>query len=104
MAGEQMPVQPAHAGVHLQTDKEHAGRAVLALVRSLAPPLLAAPTRRGAAMRLPLPLIACLLLVPARVAAGGAWWSRQPLAKPDLPAVPCAAWAKTPIDLFVLAK
>ncbi len=32
------------------------------------------------------------------------WWAFQPVAKPALPAVKNAAWAKTEIDRFVLAK
>ena len=31
-------------------------------------------------------------------------WAFQPITKPALPAVPDAAWVKTPIDAFILAK
>jgi Protein of unknown function (DUF1553)/Protein of unknown function (DUF1549) len=50
-------------------------------------------------------------IAPAEEPAGGApatkWWSLQPLRKPVPPAVELmddAAWARTPIDQFVLAK
>ncbi len=32
------------------------------------------------------------------------WWSLQPLKRPPLPKLDNAAWARTPIDYFVLAK
>src|SRR5713101_9918391 len=35
---------------------------------------------------------------------GGAFWSLQPIVKPSLPLVKDAAWAKTAIDRFILAK
>src|SRR5262249_57248643 len=35
--------------------------------------------------------------------AGGAWWSRGPLARPALPPVKNAAWVRTPLDAFLLA-
>ena len=41
---------------------------------------------------------------PAMTAAQRAWWSFQPLARPALPAVNNAEWAKTDIDRFVLAR
>jgi hypothetical protein len=43
--------------------------------------------------------------VPAQ-ARGGAWWSLRPLQKPAVPALDSesTAWARTPVDAFVLAK
>src|SRR5262249_3946912 len=32
------------------------------------------------------------------------WWSLRPLARPPVPAVKNAAWVRTPVDHFILAK
>jgi hypothetical protein len=42
---------------------------------------------------------------PADVARAGAdWWSLQPVRRPALPKVNTAAWVRSPIDVFILAR
>jgi hypothetical protein len=36
--------------------------------------------------------------------AGGDWWSLQPVARPEVPAVKKADWVRNPIDAFILSK
>jgi hypothetical protein len=36
--------------------------------------------------------------------AGKDWWSLQPIRRPAVPAVSSAAWVRTPIDAFILAR
>jgi hypothetical protein len=46
-------------------------------------------------------------LSPPRVEvqrAGHDWWSLQPIRRPALPAVTRAAWVRTPLDAFILAR
>jgi hypothetical protein len=38
------------------------------------------------------------------VASGKDWWAFKPLTQPGLPAVKNAAWPRTPVDAFILAK
>jgi hypothetical protein len=44
------------------------------------------------------------LLAAGEEDAAGTWWSLRPLNRPPLPAISNPAWARTPIDAFILAK
>ena len=56
----------------------------------------------------PDPRVAAAPVVKAKrtidVAAGKDWWAFKPLKQPELPAVKNAAWVRTPVDFFILAK
>jgi hypothetical protein len=43
------------------------------------------------------------LVLHDRQFRGQSWWAFQPLHRPNVPAVHTAGWARTPIDLFILA-
>src|SRR5262245_43906597 len=49
----------------------------------------------------------CLAVAPvarAQETAKADWWSLKPLARPLIPTVKQPAWARNPIDVFILAK
>ena len=44
------------------------------------------------------------LVLKDRKFDGETWWSLRPLRRPEVPATKAAGWARTPIDVFVLAS
>src|SRR4051794_8604483 len=72
-------------------------------------PLLLAAAIPAAASRLPaLPIQNAATVrkpeIRQRVKADRSFWSFQPVKRPSLPTVKNAAWVKSPIDRFVLAR